>query len=39
MISSDPQQLFKMKNKILSPPDEKILPILPNTSHFHMLSF
>ena len=28
-----------MTNKILFPPDEKILPILPNTSHFQQFSF
>ena len=37
-ISSDPRKLFKIANKILSPPDEKILPILPNTSNFQLCS-
>ena len=38
MISSDPRKLFKMANKILSPPDEKILPILSNTSYCQLCS-
>ena len=36
MISYDPRKLFKMANKIISPPNENILPILPNTSHFQL---
>ena len=38
LISSNPRKLFKIANKILSPPDEKILPILPNTSNFQLCS-
>ena len=38
LISSNPCKLFKIANKILSPPDEKILPILPNTSNFQLCS-
>ena len=38
LISSDPRKLFKIENKILSPPDEKILHILPNTSNFQLYS-
>ena len=38
LISSDPRKLFKMANKILSLPDEKILPILPNTTNFQLCS-
>ena len=38
LISSDPIKLFKMENKILFPPDEKILPILPNTSNVQLCS-
>ena len=38
MISSDRRKLFKIANKIFSPPDEKILPILPNTSNFQLCS-
>ena len=33
LITSDPHKLFKMANKIISPADEKILPISPNTSN------
>ena len=39
MISSDPRTLFKIANKIISPPDEKILPILPNTSNVQLSLF
>ena len=38
LISSNPRKLFKIANKILSPPDEKILPILPSTSNFQLCS-
>ena len=38
MISSNHCKLFKIANKILSPPDEKIIPILPNTSNFQLYS-
>ena len=38
LISSDPCKLFKMANNILSSLDEKILPILPNTSNFQLCS-
>ena len=37
MISSNPPKLFKIANQILSP-DEKILPILPNTSNVQLCS-
>ena len=35
LISSDPRKLIK----IISPPDEKILPILPKMSNFHICLF
>ena len=38
MISSNPRKLFKIANKILSHPDEKILPILPNLSNLQLCS-
>ena len=38
LISSDPRKLFKIANKILSPTDKKILPILPNSSNFQLCS-
>ena len=38
LISSNPRKLFKIANKMLSPSDEKILPILPNTSNFNPYS-
>ena len=38
LISSNPRKLFKIANKILSLPNEKILLILPNTSNFQLCS-
>ena len=38
LITSNPRKLFKIPNNILSPPDEKILPVLQNTSNFQLCS-
>ena len=37
LISSDPCKLIKMANEILFPPDEKILPIIPNMSNLFFI--
>ena len=36
LISSNPRKLCKIANKILSPPVEKILHILPKSSNFQL---